>query len=75
MLADRIPQWIREGEKRGKAMEEARGEAKMLLKLLNLKFGVLPEGVEQQVNSADIEQLNRWAELVLTAGSVEEIFS
>ena len=79
MLADRIPQWIREGEKlgekRGKAMGEARGVAKMLLKLLNLKFGVLPEGVEQQVNSADIEQLNRWVELVLTAGSVEEIFS
>ena len=67
MLANRIPQWIREGE--------ARGEAKTLLKQLNLKFGPLPSRVEQQVNLADKKQLDRWIEHVLTAHSIEDMFS
>ena len=71
MLADRIPQWIREWELKG----EARGEAKTLLKLLNLKFGSLPLKVEQQVNSADKAQLDHWVEQVLTARSIKDMFS
>jgi len=66
MLADRVPQWIQEGE--------ARGEANTLLKLLALKFGVLPVWVEQKVSSADKVQLDLWVEQVLTVSSVEEMF-
>ena len=71
MLTDRISQWIKEGEQRGKI----EGEAKTLLKQLNLKFGVLPDWVEQRVNSANGEQLDIWIERVLTAHSIEEMFS
>lgn len=70
MLAERIPQWIREGEARG----EARGEAKTLLKQLNLKFGPLPDRVKHQVNSAEKEQLDYWIEHILTARSLNDMF-
>ncbi len=71
MLADRIPQWILEGEARG----EARGEAKVLLKQLNLKFGSLPLNVEQQVKSANKQQLDLWVEHILTAQTLNDMFS
>jgi len=82
MLAQRIPQWIQEGERRGEARGEARGEvkgeikgeAKTLLKQLGLKFGSLPAWVEQRVNAADKEQLDAWVERVLTADTLEKIF-
>ncbi len=73
MLADRIPQWIREGEQRGEARGETKGEASTLLKLLNLKFGTLPDRIEQQVNSADKRQLDLWVERVLTATTLDEM--
>ncbi|MEE9346204.1 MAG: Rpn family recombination-promoting nuclease/putative transposase [Methylococcales bacterium] len=81
MLADRIPQWIREGEQRGEARGETKGEARgetkgeasTLLKLLNLKFGTLPDRIEQQVNSADKRQLDLWVERVLTATTLDEM--
>ena len=75
MLADRIPQWIREGEARGEVRGEVRGEAKALIKQLNFKFGSLPDRVTQQVNSADKEQLDQWIERILTAQSIKDMFS
>jgi len=70
MIAQRIPQWIQEGEQRG----EARGEAKTLLKQLDLKFGELPEWVEQRVHAADKKQLDVWVERILTEDTLEKIF-
>jgi len=75
MLADRIPQWIKEGELRGETRGEARGEATTLLKLLELKFDCLPDWVGQRVNSANKEQLDRWVNQVLTVRSLDEMFS
>ncbi len=70
MIAQRIPQWIQEGEQRG----EARGEANTLLKQLDLKFGALPDRVEQRVNAADKKQLDVWVERILTEDTLEKIF-
>ncbi len=78
MLAQRIPEWIREGEERGEARGEAKGEvkgeAKTLLRLLDLRFGPLPDWVEQKVNSADKDQLDRWIERILTVDTIEDVF-
>ena len=62
---------IQSGEARG----EARGEAQTLLKLFKLKFGAIPEWVEQKVNSADKVQLDIWVEGILPAQSIECLFS
>jgi predicted transposase YdaD len=82
MLKDRIPQWISEGESRGEIKGKIKGEikgeikgtAKTLLKQLNLKFGTLPEEIEQRVSLADKEQLDRWVETILTATTLDEMF-
>ena len=51
------------------------GEAQTLLKLFKLKFGAIPEWVEQKVNSADKVQLDVWVEGILPAQSIECLFS
>ncbi|AHE96961.1 hypothetical protein THITH_00270 [Thioalkalivibrio paradoxus ARh 1] len=50
------------------------GEARMLLRLLTLKFGPLPEPVPTRIESADADTLLRWSERVLTADHLDEVF-
>jgi len=54
-----------------KGMEQ--GEARMLLRQLRLKFGDLPDSVEQRIGDADEAALLRWSERVLTAGRLEDV--
>lgn len=61
-------QWLEEGREEGLAQ----GRAEVLLKLLRLKFGSLPESAEEKVRQASLEELDRWAERVLSAQSLEE---
>jgi hypothetical protein len=99
MLADCIPQLIRDsvkqaekiaeerGEKRGEERGKKRGEKigeerggkkgkkEVLLKLLQLKFGSVPEQIQQQILLANVDQLDKWIEQILTANSINEIFS
>ncbi|MEX1369429.1 MAG: Rpn family recombination-promoting nuclease/putative transposase [Nannocystaceae bacterium] len=55
------------------AKGEARGEAKVLLKQLTLRFGPLPESTRARIESATIEQLDAWTERVLTAPTLDEV--
>ncbi|MEM7152101.1 MAG: Rpn family recombination-promoting nuclease/putative transposase [Myxococcota bacterium] len=50
------------------------GEARVLLRLLQLKFGELPSAAQARVHGAGLEQLDRWVERVLTAKTLEEVF-
>ena len=50
------------------------GEARVLLRLLTLKFGPLPEPVRARIESADADTLLRWSERVLTADQLDEVF-
>ncbi len=70
MLANRIPQWIKEGEARG----EARGEAKTLIRQLTLKFGSLTEAITTRIYQAEKEELDLWVERVLTAVTLDDVF-
>lgn len=53
---------------------EARGRAELLLKLLGLRFGPLSDAVRMRVATAKIEQIDRWAERVLSARSLDDVF-
>jgi len=68
-----------EGEAEGRAEGEAKGrvegEAKLLLKLLGLRFDNVPDSTRAQVEAAGPEQLETWAERVLTAETLAEIFA
>lgn len=56
----------------GEARGEARGRAAMLLKQLPLNFGALAPEVVERLQSASIEELDQWAERILTATSLED---
>jgi len=64
------------GKAEGEALGEVRGEAKLLLKQLRFKgFVVSPELAARVESCGDIAQLDRWAERVLTASTLDDVFA
>jgi predicted transposase YdaD len=59
-----------------KGRQEGRqeGEASLLLRQLELRFGPLSESSRAQVRAADADTLLRWGERILTATTVDEVF-
>lgn len=70
--------YVAEGEAKGKAEGRAEGEAKgkaeLLMKLLTLRFGPLSEETLVRLRSATGEEMELFAERVLAARSLDEIF-
>jgi len=76
---------LRLGEKKGRKLGEqkglklgkqegARSLQQVLLRLLNQRFGPLPESVHRQVEAiSSLPRLTRLAEQVLTVGSIREL--
>jgi Domain of unknown function (DUF4351) len=60
-------QWRDEGRKEG--------EAAVLLRQLQRKFGSLSPEIQDSVHNADADQLLDWADRFVTAATVEEIFN
>ena len=91
MLATRAAewkqQWLREGEQKGRLegeqkgrvegeqRGEQKGEAKVLLRLLERRFGSVPDAMKARIAAADVSQLDTWIMRVLDAGSIEEVLS
>jgi len=50
-----------------------KGEARVLLTLLRLKFGAIPEAVEARIDQADADTPLRWSGRVLSAGDIEGV--
>lgn len=73
MLAERVVEWTRDWKQQG--IEEGRqeGEAALLMRLLELRFGPLDEAIRSRVQEADAETLMRWGERILTAATAEEV--
>ena len=46
----------------------------MLRHLLTQRFGPLPNGMEQRLHAATVQDLERWADRVLNAQSLDEVF-
>ena len=78
-----IDRYIEEGERRGeKRGEKLRGktegiqfgEAAVLLRLIELKFGTISERDRRRIESADAETLLKWSERVLSAESLNQVF-
>lgn len=78
MLAERITDWTEQWSKgaRQKGLQEGRKEeaARLLSKLVRLKYGDLPEWAEGKIQQADTEQLEQWAERILSAETIEQLF-
>lgn len=51
---------------------DATGPAETLLRQLGLRFGAIPEAAATWVRGADVTSLDRWAETMLSAPSLQE---
>ena len=73
---DRI---TRESEARGKAEGKAKGEltgaAKILLRQMQRRFGTVPKTTAARLAKARAVELDRWADRVLDAKSLAEVFA
>ena len=75
--------WIEQGIERGieqgieKGIERGRseGQAGILLRLLELRFGDVPDAVRERVRGASAAELEAWAEAVLVAVSLDEVLA
>ena len=64
-----LEQGRREGENNGLL----RGQREIVLKLLRVRFGELPEAAVARVNAADVAQLDVWVEQVLEAPTLADV--
>jgi hypothetical protein len=53
---------------------EQRGEAKALLRQLQVKFGPMTPDIESRVKGAEPAQLDLWLTRILTAATLEDLF-
>ncbi len=68
-----IQQGMQQGMQQGVRQGKHQGEALVLERLLCLKFGALPDGVQRQIEQADEQTLLAWSERVLTADRLGEV--
>jgi predicted transposase YdaD len=63
-----------EGRQEGEQGGVRKGEAIVLLRLLRLKFGEIPDATRRRIETADADTLLTWSEHVLTAERLDDIF-
>ena len=64
-----------EGLEEGRETGRVEGEAAVLLRLIQLKFGPLADTQRQRIAMADADTLLRWSERVLTAATLDEVLT
>ncbi|MBF0180906.1 MAG: hypothetical protein HQM03_12860 [Magnetococcales bacterium] len=58
------------GEERGLQ----KGQAGLLIEMLQERFGLVPEPVRQQVASAALDEIHAWARKLFKADSLQAVF-
>jgi len=78
VLAEDVEAWkqkyIEKGRQEGVEIGERKGEAAALFRLLERRFGALPEWVKERVTAADRGALEGWLVRVLEAESLDGVF-
>jgi hypothetical protein len=63
------------GIEKGVLQGVVQGESRLLRKLLERRFGLLPAWVLDKISSAPADDLERWAEALLFESSLEAVFN
>ena len=63
-----------EGHQEGRKEGLVEGEAALLIRLLERKFGALPDTARRRIAGADAETLLAWGERLLDANSLDEVW-
>lgn len=70
-----IEKGIEQGIEKGIEKGRAQGSASVLLRLLNRRFGPLSPDIIRRLSQSTPEQLEIWAERVLEARTIDEVFA
>ena len=74
-----LRQGLREGLREGEARGEARGRLQrgieLVLRLLTQRYGPLPAAVKARVRGASARKLDHWAERLLEAKTLADVFA
>lgn len=54
---------------------DERGQRAVLLRLLNRRFVTVPEAIAARIDRAGTDEIERWAERLLEAASLDEVFT
>ena len=65
---------IDEAAKEAARKARIEGESAILTRQLIRRFGPLPASIETRLASADQQQLEHWADRILDAASLDEVF-
>ena len=76
MLADRVTEWTQKWKMEGRTEGEAKGRNAILSRLLTKRFGqdIFDIKLQERLRNATPEQLDHWAERILDAKTLEEVF-
>lgn len=74
MLAERIDEWNRQVLETGRQEGRQEGEARVVLRLLEEKFGALDDRSRERVRVADAERLLDWSARILKARRLQDVF-
>ena len=69
-----IEQGIEQGRAEGIAEGRKEGQARLLIRLLERKFGLLDAEVHRRISEADADRLLVWGEQLMTADHLEDVF-
>ncbi len=67
--------WIEEGLTRGLAEGLTMGQARLLLQLMERRFGDVPEAVRSRVAGATTDELDAWGCALLEAATLDEVMA
>ncbi len=67
-------QWKAEGKVEGMVLGQRDGQARSLIRLLEKRFGPVPEAVRARVTAAEIDVLDQWLDRVLDAPTLDAVF-
>ena len=74
MMSQFAQENIRIGRQDGIQIGKKDGESSVLLRLLHRRFPALPSWVEPKVQTAELNKLEEWADRILDARSLQDIF-
>jgi hypothetical protein len=74
MLATRVEQWEQAIRLEGHEKGWKGGEAALLIKMLELKYGPLPSWAQDKIAQADAISIEQWAAKLLSAQTLEAVF-
>ena len=74
-VMDLVEHFAEQKKEEGRAEGRAEGRRGLLARQLTLKFRAPPREVEARVAAASLDETERWAERILTASTLEEVFA